>query len=190
MAQLRRAVAIHDDSVGRDGRARERTGAGKRCHRCRRPAPRAATSSARRRRSLTGRPAIRQNGTTSPASRRRYASRTSCKALSTRPPGRSARASGCGRAGRHQVRASGDDAGLGSAEELVAAERDERGTGGQGLAGGRLSGQPGRRAARQPRAAGVEQAGADVGDDGGPSWPAASSAKAATDVSSTKPSTR
>ena len=64
-----------------------------------------------------------------------------------------------------QVPAAGDDAGLGAAEQLVAREGDEGGAVREGLAGGRLTDQPGRRAAGQPRRGRVEQAGPDVGDD-------------------------
>ena len=91
------------------------------------------------------------------------------------------------RTGLDQLGSSGDDAGLRAAEQLVPAEGHEGGPGGEGLAGGRLALQPRRRTGLQPRAGGVQQARADVGDDG---HRAGKGGQAAVVVSSTKPSTR
>ena len=71
-----------------------------------------------------------------------------------------------GRAPVHEVGAPGDDAGLGSAEELVAREDGERGAGLEGLAHGGFVPQPLGRAAGEPRAGGVEEPGAQVDGDG------------------------
>jgi hypothetical protein len=65
-----------------------------------------------------------------------------------------------------QIRAAGDDACLRPAEQLVAAERDDRRAVGDGLTRRRLAGQPRRRRPGQPRARGIDQPAADVGDDG------------------------
>ena len=129
------------------------------------PPPRCATSSARRRRSLTRRPAIRQNGTTSPASRRRYASRTSCKALSTRPPGRSARASGwdaqvATRSARPAMTPAWGPPRSLSPLNVTSAAPAARVWRAAGSPASHAGGPPG-----EPRAAGVQQSGADVGDD-------------------------
>ena len=71
-------------------------------------------------------------------------------------------------AGGDEVGPPGDDAGLRAAEQLVAAERHERGAVGQGLHGRRLAGQPRRWRAGEPRHGGIEQATADVDDHGQP----------------------
>ncbi len=69
-------------------------------------------------------------------------------------------------AGRHEIGATGDHAGLGPAEQLVAAEGHDRRAVVQGLAGRRLARQPGRWTVGQPRARGIEQPRADVVDEG------------------------
>ena len=69
-------------------------------------------------------------------------------------------------AARDEIGAAGDDPGLRTAEQLVAAERDERRAGVDGLPGGRLGRQPRRRVrAGPPRARGVDEPAAEVGDD-------------------------
>ena len=111
----------------------------------------------------------RPSARTGRSCRRRGAGRpssTSCSAPRTsaaRPQGPGQR---MGRARGDQVGPAGDDAGLGTAEQLVAAEGHQRGAGGQRLAGRGLALQPRRWAVGQPRARRVEQAGADVGDHG------------------------
>ena len=74
---------------------------------------------------------------------------------------------GVRRTGRHEVGPSGDHPGLGAAQKLVARERDQIGSRLEGLACGGLSDQPGGWPLGQPRAGGVEQPGADVGDHRG-----------------------
>ena len=64
------------------------------------------------------------------------------------------------------VLASGDDAGLRSAEELVARERDGCGARFERLSRGALASHPGRRTVRQPGAGGIEESRPDVDDDG------------------------
>ena len=67
------------------------------------------------------------------------------------------------RARGNEIGAAGDDACLGAAHQLVAAERDECGAGGERLACCGFTGQPCRGRAAQPRAVRVDQAAADVG---------------------------
>ena len=105
---------------------------------------------------------------TGSASPRRGAGRRGRRPAARRARGRRAAAPGPADGRRRRRRGRRRPAmmpGLRAAEQLVAAERHERGAGGERLAGGRLAGQPRRRAAGEPRAGGVEQARADVGHD-------------------------
>ena len=131
--------------------------------RSRRPRPRRPPS-ARRAEVVDGAVAIRQNGSASP-SRSRYAERDLLQRAEHESSGAQGAIQGMACARVDQVGAADEDAGLRSAEQLVAGEDDERGAGGEGLARRGLVAQPRRRAVRQPRAGGVEQARAEVDDD-------------------------
>ena len=127
----------------------------------------AAIASARDRSSSRGVAAIRQNGTVG----HDVAAEVGEGDVLQGGEHEAARTQGAGQrvagAAGDEVGAPGDDPGLRAAEQLVAAERDERGAGLDGLAGGRLGGQPGRRVrAGPPRARDVEEAAAEVDDDG------------------------
>src|SRR5512143_243787 len=66
---------------------------------------------------------------------------------------------------RDQSTAADDDPRLWSAEQLVAAERHERGALGKRLTRRRFVAQPCRWWPGEPRSVGIDQAAADVGDD-------------------------
>ena len=83
----------------------------------------------------------------------RYDSATSCRAPSTSPPHRSARASGWRAHRCDEVGAAGDDAGLRAAEQLVAAERHECRR--RRRASGRAAGSPASHAGGAPAATGT-----------------------------------